>query len=160
VAPGVTSQRVYVTNLYNTTLPLIRYEVTDEVTLLGPCPCGSPFQRIADPQGRLDDLFAYAGGVVIHPHVFRSVLGRSTEVVEYQVRQTGTGADVRAVMRSGATVSDFGRTLEEALTALGLSDPAVSVTVVDGLDRLATGKLRRFVPLAPTDCGGRPPIGR
>ncbi|MCA1847137.1 MAG: phenylacetate--CoA ligase family protein, partial [Actinobacteria bacterium] len=41
VGPGERSAKLYVTNLYNTTLPLIRYELTDELTLTGePCPCG------------------------------------------------------------------------------------------------------------------------
>ncbi len=35
VAPGTTSEKVYVTNLVNTVQPLIRYEITDEVTIMG-----------------------------------------------------------------------------------------------------------------------------
>ena len=71
---GTTSATVYVTNLYNRVVPLIRFEVTDEVTVVdGPCPCGSVFRRIADPLGRLDDSFVYPDGTVIHPHVFRSL---------------------------------------------------------------------------------------
>lgn len=31
-APGAPSQRIYITNLYNHALPLIRFEVTDELT--------------------------------------------------------------------------------------------------------------------------------
>jgi phenylacetate-CoA ligase len=42
VPPGQRSAKVYLTNLYNHALPLIRYEITDEVTILAePCPCGS-----------------------------------------------------------------------------------------------------------------------
>jgi phenylacetate-CoA ligase len=86
VPDGVASQRVYVTNLYNHALPLIRFEITDEVTVLGgTCLCGSQFRRIADPQGRLDDTFVYIGGVRVHPHLFRSVLGEQRHIVEYQV---------------------------------------------------------------------------
>jgi phenylacetate-coenzyme A ligase PaaK-like adenylate-forming protein len=62
VGPGERSTKLYVTNLYNTTLPLIRYELTDELTLTGePCPCGSAHRVIADPQGRLDETFRYGG---------------------------------------------------------------------------------------------------
>jgi hypothetical protein len=60
VGPGERSAKLYVTNLFNTTLPLIRYEVTDEITLTGePCPCGSAHRVITDPQGRLDETFRY-----------------------------------------------------------------------------------------------------
>jgi phenylacetate-coenzyme A ligase PaaK-like adenylate-forming protein len=85
VPSGVRSAKIYVTNLINIDpLPLIRYEITDEVTLLeGKCPCG-----------RLDDSFTYAGVGAIHPHVFRSRLGRERHIVEYQVTQTRRGATV------------------------------------------------------------------
>jgi hypothetical protein len=60
VPPGERSAKILLTNLYNTTLPLIRYEITDEVTILDErCPCGSAFRLIGDIQGRLDDTFVY-----------------------------------------------------------------------------------------------------
>src|SRR5262245_46262870 len=92
---GSESAKVYLTNLFNPLLPLIRYEITDQVTFLdGPCACGSAHRRIADIQGRLDDVFRYASGIVVHPHVFRSVLGRDGRIIEYQVREMLRGADV------------------------------------------------------------------
>lgn len=148
VAVGTPAARVYLTNLYNPVLPLIRYEVTDEITILdGPCPCGSPLRRIADPQGRLDDIFTYPEGVTVHPHVFRSLLGRRHEIVEYQVRQTPRGAAVEIVSPSPLDTSPIERELQTALAALGLLQPDVTVTRAATLDRQPTGKLKRFVPL-------------
>lgn len=149
VAPGERSAKVYVTNLFNRALPLIRYEITDEMRIVSdPCPCGSGYRCVADIQGRLDDVFVYAGRRV-HPHVFRSVLGRHAGVVEYQVRQTRQGA--RIAVRCGAPV-DFDRLRAEiahALAGLGLSRPLVELTVAPRLERDAgPAKLRRFVPLA------------
>jgi phenylacetate-CoA ligase len=52
VPAGVRSHKVYVTNLVNPLMPLIRYEISDEVTLVDePCECGSVHQRIADIEG-------------------------------------------------------------------------------------------------------------
>jgi phenylacetate-coenzyme A ligase PaaK-like adenylate-forming protein len=144
---GVTSDRVYVTNLYNKALPLIRYDVTDQITVLdGPCPCGSSFRRIADPLGRLDDTFTYANGVAIHPHVFRSALGHE-DLIEYQVRQTPTGADIAVVNSAPVDTTALARQIEDTLRALGLTDPTVSITLTETLERQPTGKLRRFVPI-------------
>ena len=66
-SPAATrSDLVYVTGLSNPTLPLIRFELTDQITVLdGPCPCGSAHRLIADVEGRLDDLFAYDRGVLV-----------------------------------------------------------------------------------------------
>ena len=149
VPPGTASARVYVTAPANPVLPLIRFELTDQVTVTGTaCPCGSAHTLIADVQGRLDDAFRYPGGATIHPHVFGSALRRDPGIVTYQVRQTPAGAEVLAV---GAPGDPAG--LESALVSElrrhGLADPAVTVRTVDEPGRLASGKTRRFIPLAP-----------
>jgi phenylacetate-coenzyme A ligase PaaK-like adenylate-forming protein len=151
VAPGERSAKIYVTNLFNRALPLIRYEITDEVRILTePCPCGSVHRCVADAQGRLDDVFFYDGRRV-HPHVFRSALGRHAGVVEYQVRQTRRGA--RIVLRCGAPVDiqRLRREIAEALGGLGVPRPVVEITSAERLERdPGPAKLRRFVPLAET----------
>jgi hypothetical protein len=125
VPAGVRSDKTYVTGITNPTLPLIRFELTDQLTFLDrPCACGSAHQLIADVQGRREDVFTYPGGQVVHPHVFASVLRRDPRVVEYQVRQTPTGAEVLIV---GA--------------------PADPVALGQALERQDTGKVRRFRPL-------------
>jgi phenylacetate-CoA ligase len=147
VEAGETSAKVYVTNLYNTVLPLIRFEVTDEVTILEePCPCGSTFRRVADPLGRLDDTFIYPDGTAIHPHVFRSCLSHQG-LVEYQVRQTTRGADISAVTSGEVDTDALASRIEGALRNLGLPAPVVAIATVDRVDRQASGKLKRFVPL-------------
>lgn len=148
VPPGVRSAKVYLTNLINPLLPLIRYEIDDEVTVLAePCPCGSAFTRVADVQGRADDMFVYPGGVAVHPHVFRSRLAREAAVVEYQVRQTAGGAEI-LLRASGAVDTDrLALDVSDALTGVGCDRPLVSAALVDALPRLGTGKLQRFVPL-------------
>ena len=148
VPEGVRSQRVYVTNFYNLALPLIRYEVTDEVTVLaGTCPCGSAFRRIADPQGRLDDTFAYPGGVSIHPHLFRSALGQHQQIIEYQVHQTPRGAAIRVVTDAPLDLTRVAAIIRQALAAAGLEQPEVNLTQAASIDRQTTGKLKRFIPL-------------
>ena len=75
---GAHAAKLLVTNVINHALPLIRYELTDEVTFLAePNPGPWTGRRIADIHGRLDDSFTYDGGVEVHPHVFRSALGAS-----------------------------------------------------------------------------------
>jgi phenylacetate-CoA ligase len=148
VPPGVRSAKVYLTNLYNRALPLIRYELEDEMTFLDePCPCGSAHRRIDDVQGRLDDSFRYGDGAQVHPHLFRSALGRQREILEYQVRQTERGADIAVHCVGAVDTAELQREITAGLTAAGLERPDLSIRPVEGLERLATGKLKRFVPL-------------
>lgn len=148
VPAGVRSHKVYVTNLFNPVMPLIRYEISDEVTLLDePCACGSVHQRIADIEGRNDDTFVYGDGVSVHPHLFRSILGREPAISEYQVQQTSAGAEIVVCAEGPFDVESLERKLQHALAGAGFPEPAVTVTVVGSIPRLATGKLKRFLAL-------------
>jgi phenylacetate-coenzyme A ligase PaaK-like adenylate-forming protein len=148
VPAGVRSHKVYVTNLFNPVMPLIRYEISDEVTLLDePCACGSVHQRIADIEGRNDDTFVYGNGVSVHPHLFRSILGREPAISEYQVQQTRTGAEIVVCAEGAFDVESLDRKLGEALARAGCPEPAVTVTAGESIPRLATGKLKRFLAL-------------
>jgi phenylacetate-coenzyme A ligase PaaK-like adenylate-forming protein len=148
VAPGERSAKIYLTNLFNQALPLIRYEITDEVAILAePCPCGSAHRCVSDIQGRLDDVFVYEGRRV-HPHVFRSALGGHAGIVEYQVRQTAQGARIAVRCAGSVDVERLSAEIADGLAALGVPRPVVDVTAVERLERDGgPAKLRRFVPL-------------
>ncbi|HVL82669.1 MAG TPA: hypothetical protein VM367_00015 [Pseudonocardia sp.] len=146
VPAGTRSARVYLTNLYNPTLPLIRYEVTDEVTLLhGTCPCGSSHRLVADVEGRLDDSFDYAGAAV-HPHVIRSPLSRARHVLEYQVHQTLDGVEILVRTDGPVDLEPLRRDVADALVRLG-APGQVTLLEVPAIARQFTGKFQRFVPL-------------
>lgn len=148
VARGERSAKIFLTNLYNRVMPLIRYEITDEFQLAdAPCRCGSAYVKVEDVQGRADDIFEYAAGVRVHPLNFRSVLGQQAAVIEYQVRQTFAGAEVDVVARSACDLAALQSILEERLRCVGVSAPEVVVRRVDHIARQGTGKLKRFVPL-------------
>ena len=104
-------------------------------------------RRIADIEGRSDDVFAY-DRVEVHPYVFRSAIGRRREVLEYQVRQTTTGADITLRTTSPIDTEALTRDLVDRLVALGLPAPEVQVSLVDAIPRPGNaGKTRTFLPL-------------
>jgi phenylacetate-coenzyme A ligase PaaK-like adenylate-forming protein len=71
VPPGQTSAVLLVTNVINRVLPLIRYELSDEMTFVADANPGPWIgRRIVPVAGRCDDLFTYAGGVTVHPMFF------------------------------------------------------------------------------------------
>jgi len=147
VVPGVASAKVLVTNLYNLTQPLIRYELSD-VFIRQRDAADHGYLR-ARVQGRSDEVLKYDTADV-HPIVIRSVMVRSSDVVEYQVNQTTTGIDVVVVAADGLNVDQLTAQLRRALAAAGMDGAQVAVTRVDRLEREpASGKLRRFVPLEP-----------
>lgn len=149
VSPGAPAAKLLLTNLYNTVTPLIRYEVTDRVVLQPEaCACGSAHRAVGSVEGRSDDVFAYPGGVRVHPLALRAPLGRSPNVTEYQVRQTPAGADVWVCTSGPVDLDALARALEDGLRRAGLGAPRVRVECAATLGRQASGKLKRFVPLA------------
>lgn len=148
VAAGQTSAKILATPFTQFTLPLLRYEMSDEVTPLDePCPCGSHFSRIEDISGRLDDIFIYTGGLSVHPHILRSVLGRERNVPEYQVQQQPRGLHVRVRLRAAIDENALARAISAALEGVGMHAPEVRVSSVETIERVGIGKLKRFVPL-------------
>src|SRR6266550_3906237 len=147
VGPGVPSAKVLVTNLYNQAQPLIRYELADSF-VREPSEAG-PGHLLARVHGRADEVFHYQA-VDLHPHVIRSVMLRSPEVADYQVRQSRTGIEAHIIAASGgASTEALRRQLAEALAHGGLSQPDVTVRIAGDLPRCAgSGKRRRFIPLS------------
>jgi phenylacetate-coenzyme A ligase PaaK-like adenylate-forming protein len=141
--------KVLITNLNSDTIPLIRYEMTDQITVYSkPAACGSGFRAASFVNGRLDDEFVYENGLHIHPHLFRHVLGQRPDIIEYQVTQTRKGARISLVAASPPNTDEIYSNLRRDLAKLGLVNPEVDIEVVSSIERTAAQKLKRFVPLS------------
>jgi phenylacetate-CoA ligase len=151
VPDGEPGARMLVTNLFNRTQPLIRYELEDLVTLSPePCPCGRPLRVIAALEGRTDDVLhlpgAGGGTVAVHPHALRSPLAGFSEVAQYRVVHDREGVHVELVLRATArpdTVERVARGLRAALREHG-ADQTVEARPVERLARAPgpAGKLK------------------
>ena len=78
-APCGREGRVLLTNLYNTTMPFIRYEIGDRGALLEPtrCSCGFVGQTIRLIGGRDEDFFVLPDDREISPRVIYAVVERA-----------------------------------------------------------------------------------
>ena len=148
VEPGQLSAKILLTNLMNPVLPLIRYEITDQVRVLPEaCPCGAAFARVDDVHGRDEDVFRYPGGACVHPLVFDSPIGRCPEVIDYQVVQTAGGATIKLLCQGALDAEALHASVVRNLVGAGLRSPLVTLHAVDAIERTAAGKLKRFVAL-------------
>jgi phenylacetate-coenzyme A ligase PaaK-like adenylate-forming protein len=149
VPPGKPGARILVTNLFNLTQPLIRYEVSDVITTSDdPCPCGRPFRLVTNIEGRSDDVLYFpsaAGSVAVHPLHFWTAMAMFKEVSEYQVVQEADGVHVSVVLRPGAppdTSTRLGQAIRERLAGVG-AETDVHVHPVSALARTSdVGKLK------------------
>jgi phenylacetate-coenzyme A ligase PaaK-like adenylate-forming protein len=134
---------VLVTNLVNRALPLIRYELSDSVTLAaGPDPGGWPMRRLAAVEGRSDDIVHLAapggGTVAVHPLHLRAPFAAFPDVVQYQIVRDHSGLSVSVVLRphAPADLTDRVRAaLADRLAGAGAVPPPITVTPVAQIAR-------------------------
>jgi phenylacetate-CoA ligase len=162
VPPGVYGEKVLVTVLFSRTMPLIRYEMSDNVRLASSphCPCGRPFALMDGIQGRAEDVLRFpatsGGQVSVQPIVFHRVM----DAVPAGGWQVAQGPDGLTVLLSGvregfadATLSD---SLRRELEAQGAIVPQVNVRRVPSIPRTTVGK----APLIKSGLTGREMLRR
>ena len=150
--PGIPSTRILLTNLFNVTMPLIRYELDDAVTPMessGRCHCGSSFRKILNVCGRTDDSFQYSNGTFVHPVAF-AALGHEPAIREFQVRQCQRGAHILVEASRSFDHSAISEEIRQTLESLGVAGAEISLELVDQIPRSSVGKLRRYVGLQST----------
>ena len=160
VPDGVPGDKVLLTNLFNYTQPLIRYEVSDMVTIAKePCSCGRPFRAIARVEGRTDDIIflpgAQGGEVPVHPDLFHTIVELIAEVKEYQVIHDENGIHVRLVARSESVQHSVGVRLHErirtSLQRMGAQIPVIDIVFASRIERdpKRMGKLKLVQSTVP-----------
>lgn len=144
VPDGEVGHKLLLTNLFNRTQPIIRYELSDMVAVdSGPCPCGRSLRRVVSLEGRSDDILrlpgAAGGRVAIHPITLRSPFTRLAQVRQYRVVHDGDGMRVLVVLHEGVDREDAVSRVRDAvattLAGAGVSLPPPRVEVVDTLGR-------------------------
>ena len=144
VADGEVGHKLLLTNLFNRTQPLVRYEVSDLIALdAEPCRCGRTSRRVTSIEGRNDDVLvlpaASGAQIPIHPIVLRRPFTAFPAVRQYKVVSDHDGLRVLLVIGDGAPIEQTTRHVRAALAA-GLEDagampPAIVVEAVATIPR-------------------------
>jgi phenylacetate-coenzyme A ligase PaaK-like adenylate-forming protein len=112
VPPGTLSDKILITNLANHTMPLIRYEMSDQVEFMtAPCPCGCRLPRIRTVAGRIENVLTLPGvggrPVPLIEEYVDDFVGRVAGVARYQVIQEAAAQlTVNLVVRVGIPWED------------------------------------------------------
>lgn len=149
--------RVLLTNLFNTTMPFIRYEIRDRAALLDQtaCSCGFRGTSIRLVEGREEDFFLLPDGREISPRrvndiVFGLLPGEEIgnelfQVIEqFQIVQEDLDFVIVNVIPGPKYTRDLWRGIEESAKAV---HPALRVSVreVDVLELAPGGKFKPII---------------
>jgi len=157
VPAGVPGAKVLLTNLFNHTLPLIRYELSDLVTSVeGCCPCGRTYRRLAAVRGRREDILMLQGRggsrVEVNAFLFGEALLHVPAISQYQLTPGNDELSVKLVLRDG-TETDVALQaardiIETELDKLGANVAKLIVVAVEHIPRNGTGAKERPIGAA------------
>jgi phenylacetate-CoA ligase len=154
VPTGSQGSKLLMTTLTNKVLPLVRYEVSDMVTMSdAPCECGRPYARITSIEGRREELLHFPtsdGGIVaVHAGRLRSPLIGTAGIRQFQIQKHSDGLVIRISLRDQRTKEDIQKLAEEQIRGIlnktGAIVKRLSVEVVDNIERVGTGAKEKLV---------------
>ncbi|MFC2105041.1 hypothetical protein ACFLRV_00065 [Candidatus Bipolaricaulota bacterium] len=163
-APQGSEGRVLVTNLYNRSMPFLRYELGDRATLLSaeptPCSCGSRKPCLSTVSGRTDDFVHLPDGRRLSPRVVAislvkalssdSMLRSPSDLSSqgFQVIQDAVDHVIVRIISERGSDLDYESTIGPAMKKL---HPALrcNVVPVDELELLPSGKFKKVISRIP-----------
>jgi phenylacetate-CoA ligase len=144
VPEGVVGAKILVTVLFSRTQPLIRYEMSDTISLTPEaCSCGRVFGLVATVEGRSEDILRLRRPdgleMAVHPNVFHRAL-EVPAIREWQVVQEETALVARVVAGPEASNESIASSIRRELESAGVSPPPVRVERVSAMGRTSIGK--------------------
>src|SRR5665647_389653 len=158
--PGNPCHKLIITDLHKSTLPIIRYELNDIITLSNErCRCGSHFRVIEEIQGRADDLFwglrktDRSRHFIYQDYISRTIISVSNQITEFQAIQKDYEHIVLRILLNPETEKTEKMKIEENLissirkvfTGYNCIEPEVEVIFADPLKNINSGKLSRVI---------------
>ena len=155
VMPGEPGTRLLVTNLRNRVQPLIRYEVSDLLTISPkPCSCGRPFPLLERIEGRSGDIINLpgrdGGTVSVPPIMLLNLIDGDTDLRESRVSYRDGCLRLEVVPETGidrqAVSARLSQTYGDFFDRLKARRPEIDVQCCSSLDRTAAhmGKIARI----------------
>jgi putative adenylate-forming enzyme len=156
-APGDPCHKLIVTDLHKSSLPIIRYELNDILTLSrNKCECGSSFRVIEKIQGRSDDL---CWGIrkkdnsrqfIYQDYISRTIISVSDDIEEFQAIQKDYDHLILRIklkpMVERADIEEILiRSIRKVFTDYDCNEPGVEVIFGDPLVNINSGKLSRVI---------------
>ena len=143
---GATGE-IIVTDLFNYSMPLIRYRLGDFATLSDAnCGCGRNLPLVTKIHGRAYDLIQTPEGNSIHPeavmYIFEAIQKRSSAFKKFQaIQKTLTFFEIK-VIPTDKWSSEMTETITSELKKHIHRDIEVNIKLVDTIQREKSGKMR------------------
>jgi len=151
------SGKILVTNMQNTAMPLIRYEIGDWAEVGPSCPCGRGLPTLTRILGRQRNMMKLPGGDSLWPRFNSDDLNQVAPIRQFQLIQTALDQiDVNLVLTRAMTEQEeaaLGKLMQERLSP----DVQLNFCSLDEIPRSPSGKYEDFICRIPDE--GQPGEG-
>ena len=132
---------VYITNLTNFSMPLIRYKIGDTARITDKkCSCGRGFRLLENVTGRITDHFIRKDGTIIHGEYFTHLFYFKDWVKKFQVVQKDYDLVVcKVVLERNKNEEDM-KDIEEKIKLVMGKDCKAKFEFVDEIEPTKSGK--------------------
>jgi phenylacetate-CoA ligase len=143
------SGTIALTNLVNRGTVLVNYRMSDLARWTDePCACGRTLRRLADVDGRLEDMLHLPNGDLLHPRGIWGLLKPHPEVLQYQlVQREPTGFLLKLVTASDDDYARLAAGIASEMASVLGAGATVATERCTELPREAGGKVRMVVAL-------------
>ena len=140
VSPGERGEIVY-TNLYNYSMPLIRYQIGDVgISTDERCPCGRGLPLMKLVEGRKDAFIQLPNGKILSPIVW-SILLRPYQLKQYKVIQEARDKiKIQIAPGRNNSINELLETMKNSIYAALGSEIPIEIEVKDEIPRERSGK--------------------
>ena len=126
--------RLLVTSLYPRAVPMIRYDIGDQVEIYDPNFKGGIIQRFDEILGRQNDIITFPDGTAAHSEVVTHAIKAQDGVLSFQFHKWENAMQLKLVVRSDANEAEMARLISEALISVNASFSGVEVVFVEDVD--------------------------
>ncbi len=149
ISHGEAGEIVY-TNLYNYSMPLIRYAVGDiAIPTDEQCVCDRTLPLLKAILGRCDDMITCPNGAFVSPIVLALIMKYRTDVREYRVIQEDRKTlRIQVVPNTGFSEASELEIIRDVQTGVS-SDLDVTIERVSTIERNKGGKMRSVISRVP-----------
>lgn len=143
---GTQSAKILLTNLANRICPIIRFEITDRVTIYNElCKCGNPRMWLT-LEGRTDDILQFSNGVRIAPLSLYVVLKEIKGIERFQiVQQDNDKLELRITASNRQTVFESAKTAVEKYLSQNRVDAEVYLSDKSPETNPISGKFKHII---------------
>lgn len=137
--------RLYVTSLYSRVVPLIRYDLGDEVKIYDPNFCGGVIERFDEVLGRNNDIINFADGTAAHSEVVTHAIKSENEIFSFQFHKWEDAMQLMLVAAPSADEQSLMQRVRTSLVSVNANFSKLEVAFVEDVDVTTSGKRRWIV---------------